>query len=93
MKSVAQSLQQVTAELDGGGGQAAFLGDVKDESLVTEFLAEDAVFLLQVSDHVLLVPVDEAGEGHEEEVPGLMEHGCDNTSAGQRPDLMKARHP
>jgi hypothetical protein len=58
-------VKHTASELGRGGGEAAFLGDVEDQAFAAELLAEDAVFLLQIGDHVLLLTVDEAGEGDE----------------------------
>jgi hypothetical protein len=43
----------------------------QSESLPSKLRLQDTILLLKVFDDVLLVPIDPAGEGGEENLPGL----------------------
>ena len=78
----------------GRGGEAAiarrcFWARFRIIRLTTELLAENAVFFLQLGDHVLLLTVDESGEGDEQELLGLLEHTCVTTFVGTEAELSR----
>ena len=49
------------------------------QSASTHVLPENAILFFQVIDRILLIPVDPAGDGHDEQLPNVRLHGPDST--------------
>jgi len=70
----AELAQQLPPQLHARRREPTPLGVVQDDPLLAKLLPQDAVFLAQVGDHVLLLPVHPAGNGHNEELPRCEGH-------------------
>ena len=76
--------QQVLAQLRGRRRQTDFLRLIEDEALGAQLLAEDVVLEAQVLDHLLLLAIHPARDGHEEESPWVEGHGEEDSGGRSR---------
>ncbi len=59
-----QSAEPYTADYLALGRQTAFLLDAQKDAFSAKLLPQDAVFLTEVSDHLLLLLAHPSGNGH-----------------------------
>ena len=71
--------QQIAPQFHRHRGKPAFFGDVQNDptmaGLFPQFLSQNAVLLLEVLNHILLLSVYPASQRHHDKLPRVYDHG------------------
>ena len=84
--SVTQSWSTFRPNFAAAVARRRFWASLRRTRLLPSFSRRTRFSSCRVRDHVLLLPVDEAGQSHEEKVPGVTKHAMKRPPPAKQPD-------